>query len=131
MDLKCTSHQTIEKSVERQEIILERMRSDNAEHRLHMATQMSEICTKMDQLVEVKDTLRLHNQRRDDDNKSCEEQRTDLWIAINATNSRLDKRDGITAIVAAICSGIGAAIGAMLTIWAKMKSDIPFSTALW
>ena len=115
----CQNHKSLEDSVIRQEAILERFRSDNAEHRLHMAAQLSELCTKLSQIVEVKETLRVHNQRWDDDNKTCEVHRSGLWTAINLTNSRLDKRDGVTAIVAAIASSIGAAIGCVITLLLK------------
>ena len=115
----CPSHKSLEDAIRRQEVILEDLRKDNAEHRLHMATAIGKLCERVDQLVEVKDTLRSHNQRRDDDNRLCDKQRSELWVAVNATNSRLDRRDGATAIIASVCSAIGAAIGALVAIILK------------
>jgi hypothetical protein len=117
----CGNHKALEDSIVRQEAILEKFRSDNAEHRLHMVGQIGELSVKLDQLVEVKDTLRLHNQRWDDDNKTCELHRSGLWTAINLTNSRLDKRDGITAIVAAVFSGVGVVVGYIVTLLIRAK----------
>jgi hypothetical protein len=112
----CPSHEALEAASKRQEGILEQIRKENAEHRLHMVTALTELSERMQALSEIKATIRQHNERRDDDTRGCEEKRTEIWLALNDMKSRMDKRDGTALLVGTICTTLGGFIGWLVTV---------------
>jgi VanZ family protein len=115
----CPSHDSFDKAIRRQEEILEAIRKNATEHQLYMAKTMGEFSTKIHTLAEIKSTLREHNQRREDDTRGCEDKRAEIWVGMNALKTRMDRRDGVTAIVAGVCTAIGATIAIMVNLFIK------------
>ena len=115
----CSSHEALDKAIRRQEDILEAIRKNAAEHQLYMAKTMAEFATKIHTLSEIKVTLREHNQRREDDGRNCEEKRAEIWVSMNSLKTRMDRRDGVTAIVAGVCKAIGATIAIMVNLFIR------------
>lgn len=76
---------------------------------------VAEICEQLKAVNEVRGTLGEHNRRRDDDIRSCEEKRDDMYQAINTIKDRQNKKDGAMVLVASVCTGIGAATAWLLT----------------
>jgi hypothetical protein len=115
----CPSHDSFDKAIGRQEEILEAIRKNATEHQLYMAKTMAEFGAKVDALPEIKITLQEHNRRREDDTRGCEEKRAEIWVGMNGLKARMDRRDGTTAIVAGVCTAIGAVITMIISLFLK------------
>ncbi|KJR97279.1 MAG: hypothetical protein VR65_25455 [Desulfobulbaceae bacterium BRH_c16a] len=111
----CGSHERIDESISRQERILDEIKRENTSHLVEITRSLAEICEQLKSVAEIRATLGEHNRRRDDDTRSCEDKRTDIWIEMNRIKARQDKKDGSMVLVASFCTGVGAAVAWLLT----------------
>lgn len=95
--------------------MLEQIKAESTRHLVEITKVVAEICEQLKAVNEVRGTLGEHNRRRDDDIRSCEEKRDDMYQAINTIKDRQNKKDGAMVLVASVCTGIGAATAWLLT----------------
>lgn len=112
----CGSHEYIDQSIKRQELILEQFRQSNQTHQLEMTKILSEISAELKAVGEIRGKQDEHNRRWNDDKVTCEEHRGEMWDAINNLKLRQNKKDGTMVVVASVSTSIGAAI-AWLISW--------------
>jgi VIT1/CCC1 family predicted Fe2+/Mn2+ transporter len=116
---RCGSHEMIDKAIIRQEEILEAFRKENVAHQLYVASALSKICTRMDEITEIKATQVANADRREKFVSFCEAKRNEIEGRIDKVEERLSEGKGFVLGISALGGLVGAGIMVIINWFSK------------
>lgn len=132
----CGSHEHIEKTMSRLEEVLSTFTNSSTEFRFEMTKTMAEISSSLKDISEIKITLASHDNRRDSDRNTCDNNRAEIFreiqkIKTELSNSlqttknrqdeeiskiktRQDRKDGLMVVIGGVSALISSGLTAII-----------------